>query len=85
MTASIPRPWAELPAERLDDVVGVLTDIDQTMFGAFALSVGVANLLRFERSLTVWPAFLTRGERGAGFAEVAQSLLARRTFRKPAG
>ena len=75
----------ELAAERDRWIYVGDSPNDQTMFGAFALSVGVANLLRFERSLTVWPAFLTRGERGAGFAEVAQSLLARRAIRKPAG
>ena len=44
---------------------------DQLMFGHFPLAVGVANLLAFEAQLAVWPAFITRGERGAGFAEVA--------------
>ncbi|MEO8059926.1 MAG: HAD-IIB family hydrolase [Burkholderiales bacterium] len=48
---------------------------DQLMFGHFALSVGVANLLDFADVLTVWPAFLTERARGAGFAEVAQRLL----------
>lgn len=48
---------------------------DQLMFGHFPLSVGVANLLHFERQLHTWPAYLTRGERGAGFAEVARALL----------
>ena len=51
---------------------------DQTMFGHFQLSIGVANLMHFAQLLTVWPAYLTRGERGAGFAEVAQALLAAR-------
>lgn len=51
---------------------------DQLMFGHFPLSVGVANLLQFADRLTVWPAYLTRGERGAGFAEVADALLAAR-------
>lgn len=54
---------------------------DQLMFGHFPLSVGVANLLRFAEQLSVWPAYLTRGERGAGFAEVARRLIAAR----PAG
>jgi HAD superfamily hydrolase (TIGR01484 family) len=45
---------------------------DQLMFGHFPLSVGVANLLRFEHELQVWPAYLTRQERGAGFAELVQ-------------
>jgi HAD superfamily hydrolase (TIGR01484 family) len=53
---------------------------DQVMFGHFPLAVGVANLLHFADQLHTWPAWLTAGERGAGFAEVAQALLdARRT------
>jgi len=48
---------------------------DQAMFGRFALSVGVANLMRFAAELHTWPAYLTQGERGAGFAEVAERLL----------
>jgi hydroxymethylpyrimidine pyrophosphatase-like HAD family hydrolase len=51
---------------------------DQRMFGYFPLSVGVANLLRFAAQLEVWPRYLTAGERGAGFAEVAERLLAAR-------
>jgi HAD superfamily hydrolase (TIGR01484 family) len=51
---------------------------DQAMFGCIPLSVGVANLLHFEAQLHTWPAYLTQGERGAGFAEVARSLLAAR-------
>ena len=49
---------------------------DQQMFGHFPLSVGVANLLAFAGQLTVWPRYLTQGERGAGFAEVAAALCA---------
>jgi HAD superfamily hydrolase (TIGR01484 family) len=48
---------------------------DQIMFGHFALSVGVANLRRFAGQLTTWPAFITDGERGAGFAEVAARVI----------
>jgi HAD superfamily hydrolase (TIGR01484 family) len=48
---------------------------DQRMFGHFAISVGVANLLDFADALTVWPAYLTTAARGAGFAEVADRLL----------
>ncbi len=51
---------------------------DQAMFGHFALSVGVANLRRFADQLTTWPAFITDGERGAGFAEVAARIVAAR-------
>ena len=45
------------------------------MFARFPLSVGVANLMRFADQLRVWPAWLTQGERGEGFAEVADALL----------
>jgi HAD superfamily hydrolase (TIGR01484 family) len=48
---------------------------DQAMFGYFPLSVGVANLCDFAAQLHTWPAYLTRGERGDGFAEVAQRVL----------
>jgi HAD superfamily hydrolase (TIGR01484 family) len=51
---------------------------DQTMFGHFALSVGVANLRRFADQLTTWPAFITDSERGAGFAEVAARVIGAR-------
>jgi len=48
---------------------------DQEMFAAFPLSVGVANLRRFADRLQIWPAYITEGERGTGFAQVAQTLL----------
>ena len=65
----------ELDAERERWVyVGDSTN-DQTMFGHFPLSVGVANLLDFAEALTVWPAYITQGARGAGFAEVTARLL----------
>jgi hypothetical protein len=51
---------------------------DQVMFGRFPLSVGVANLMQFAAQLHTWPAFITEGERGAGFAELARALLGAR-------
>ncbi|MBA4327696.1 MAG: HAD family hydrolase [Polaromonas sp.] len=51
---------------------------DQLMFEAFPHSVGVANIARFVPELTHLPRYITRGERGAGFAEVAAALLAAR-------
>ncbi|HEX6020159.1 MAG TPA: HAD-IIB family hydrolase [Burkholderiaceae bacterium] len=54
---------------------------DQEMFARFPLSVGVANLLRFRAQLSVWPAYLTAGERGTGFAEVADAIVGARTPR----
>lgn len=49
---------------------------DQLMFEAFPHSVGVANIRRFEAQLTHKPRYITEGERGAGFAEVAKAVLA---------
>lgn len=51
---------------------------DQLMFAHCPLSVGVANLQRFAADLHTWPAWLTRAERGAGFAELAARILAAR-------
>ncbi len=48
---------------------------DQLMFEAFPHSVGVANVRRFEAQLTSLPRYITEGERGAGFAEVARAVL----------
>lgn len=48
---------------------------DQLMFEAFPHSVGVANVRRFEAQLTHAPRYITDGERGAGFAEVARAIL----------
>ena len=51
---------------------------DQLMFEAFGNSIGVANVRRFEAQLSHLPRYITRGERGAGFAEVAAGVLAAR-------
>jgi HAD superfamily hydrolase (TIGR01484 family) len=52
---------------------------DQLMFEHLPLSVGVANIARFLPQLSCPPAFVTAGDRGAGFAEVARALLQART------
>ncbi len=49
---------------------------DAQMFDHFSHSVGVANVARFWHQLQHRPRYVTRGERGAGFAEVAQAVLA---------
>lgn len=70
----------ELLGRRLDDelerwvYVGDSTN-DQLMFEQFVHSVGVANIRRFEGELLHKPRYITQGERGAGFAEVARHLL----------
>ena len=65
----------DLDAERGRWVFAGDSTNDQLMFGHFPLSVGVANLLRFESQLQVWPRYIARAERGAGFAEVAAAIL----------
>ena len=49
---------------------------DQIMFEHFEHSVGVANIARFVPQIAHLPRFVTKGERGAGFAELARHLLA---------
>lgn len=51
---------------------------DQVMFAHFPHSVGVANIARFLPQLRALPRYVTRADRGAGFAEVAHALLAAR-------
>jgi hydroxymethylpyrimidine pyrophosphatase-like HAD family hydrolase len=51
---------------------------DVLMFQHFPHSVGVANIRRFEDQLAFKPRYLTDGERGAGFAEVARAILSAR-------
>lgn len=48
---------------------------DQTMFGHFPHSVGVANVARFVPQLHHLPRYVTPAERGAGFAQVADAIL----------
>jgi HAD superfamily hydrolase (TIGR01484 family) len=51
---------------------------DVLMFEAFENSVGVANIRRFIEQLTHPPRYVSDGERGAGFTEVADAILAAR-------
>jgi len=53
---------------------------DVLMFQHFPHSVGVANIRRFEAQLAHKPRYVTEGERGAGFAEVAQAILDARSL-----
>ncbi|MEY2687769.1 MAG: hypothetical protein RL375_1967 [Pseudomonadota bacterium] len=48
---------------------------DQLMFEHLPLSVGVANVARFVAVMQSLPAYVTRAERGQGFAELATRLL----------
>jgi HAD superfamily hydrolase (TIGR01484 family) len=51
---------------------------DATMFAYFPLSIGVANVRRLAARLEHAPAYVTAAESGAGFAEIAERLLAAR-------
>jgi hypothetical protein len=45
------------------------------MFEHFTHSVGVANIRRFENELKHLPKYIASKERGAGFAELVNTLL----------
>lgn len=51
---------------------------DQPMFERLPLTAAVANIARFVPQLQALPGYVTVAERGAGFAELAQRLLAAR-------
>jgi HAD superfamily hydrolase (TIGR01484 family) len=68
----------DLDAEAADWLyVGDSTN-DEPMFAAFPLSVGVANIVDFAARLRRWPAYVTTLDRGRGFVEIAEALLAAR-------
>lgn len=52
---------------------------DATMFGYFANSVGVANVLDTLEFLTECPTYVTRNKSGSGFVELANHLLGKST------
>jgi HAD superfamily hydrolase (TIGR01484 family) len=49
---------------------------DEALFAYLPHTVGVVNVRRFLPHMTHPPRYITQGERGAGFAELAQALLA---------
>jgi HAD superfamily hydrolase (TIGR01484 family) len=53
---------------------------DEPLFEAFPFSVGVRNVLKFAAFMRRLPSYITTGESGEGFAELADLLL---RFRKP--
>jgi len=73
VAAVLGRPWRAADWAYVGD-----SSNDQSMFEAIPVSVGVANIARFVPQLAVLPAWLTRAERGVGFAEFAAALLAAR-------
>ncbi len=55
---------------------------DEPMFAHFPMACGVANVMRYRDMMKSLPAFIASKEGGAGFAEIADTLLA---LRSPAG
>lgn len=52
---------------------------DAACFAAFSTTFGVANVRSFTQKISVPPAWISPSERGAGFTEIADALLAART------
>ena len=68
----------DLDAQRAAFVFAGDSPNDAPMFSYFPNAVGVANVLDFGDRLTAWPAFVTEKRSGAGFAELADAVLAAR-------
>ena len=68
------------PLDEVLDRVAFLGDSpnDAPLFGAVPLSVGVANVAPFLSGIAAPPAYIARGEGGAGFVEFAEAVLAAR-------
>ncbi len=66
----------ELDARRAEYVFVGDSPNDAPLFAYFPHSVGVANVRQFAGRIDAWPAYVTRAAVGAGFAEVAERLLA---------
>jgi hypothetical protein len=66
----------DLDARRAEYVFVGDSPNDSPLFAYFPDSVGVANVRQFGGRVDAWPAYVTREAAGAGFAEVAERLLA---------
>jgi len=69
----------ELESERERCIFAGDSPNDAPMFAYLPHAVGVANVVRFALPADQAPAYVTSGEAGAGFAELAGHLLASRT------
>jgi HAD superfamily hydrolase (TIGR01484 family) len=68
----------DLEAEREAFVFAGDSPNDAPMFAYFPNAVGVANVLDFAGRMAALPAYVTEARSGAGFAELAEALLAAR-------
>lgn len=68
--------WKQ-PVQRLERRFAYVGDSfnDAPMFGAFPLSIGVANVRDVLEQLEAKPRFVTRGREGKGFGEVADAIV----------
>jgi hydroxymethylpyrimidine pyrophosphatase-like HAD family hydrolase len=66
----------DLEAEREHFVFAGDSPNDAPMFAFFPYAVGVANVREFADRIATLPAYVTKAEAGAGFAELADFLLA---------
>ena len=66
----------DLDAERGRTVFVGDSPNDAPMFAFFPNAVGVANVREFADRIATLPAYVTHAEAGAGFAELADFLLA---------
>jgi hydroxymethylpyrimidine pyrophosphatase-like HAD family hydrolase len=66
----------DVDADRADFVFVGDSANDAPMYAFFPNAVGVANVREFADRIASLPAYVTRAESGAGFAEVANFLLA---------
>ncbi len=66
----------DIDAERARFVFAGDSPNDAPMFAYFPNAVGVANVREFADRIVTLPAYVTRNEAGAGFAELADFLLA---------
>ena len=66
----------DVDAERADFVFVGDSANDAPMYAFFPNAVGVANVRQFADRIPTLPAYVTRAESGAGFAELANFLLA---------
>jgi len=66
----------DLDARRAEYVFVGDSPNDSPLFAYFPHSVGVANVRQFGGRVDAWPAYVTGEAAGAGFAEVAERLLA---------
>jgi len=68
----------DLDASRGEFVFAGDSPNDQPMFAFFPNAVGVANVREMSDLMTAMPAWVTPSPGGAGFAELAEALLAAR-------